>query len=63
MAEYGDGRSVSSRDVFSAIAMQFIDEYVSLFVARTMFPAPCLVRSRVDNDDVRNTEDTILVRF
>ena len=37
MAEYGDGRSISSGDVFSAIAMQFIDEYVSLFVARTMF--------------------------
>ena len=33
MAEYGDGRSTSSRDVLSAITMRLSDEHFSLFTA------------------------------
>ena len=37
IAEYGDGRRTSSRDDLSAIAMRFVDEYLSLFAAQTIF--------------------------
>ena len=37
MAEYGDGRSTSSRNPLSAISLRFIDEYFSLVAASTRF--------------------------
>ena len=46
MAEYGDGRSTSSRDAFSAITMRFI------FVCCMNHIPPYLVLSREDDDDV-----------
>ena len=33
IAGYGDGRSTSSRDDLSSMAMRFIDEYFSLLAA------------------------------
>ena len=37
MAEYGDGRSTSSRNALSAISLRFIDEYFSLVAAAIRF--------------------------
>ena len=54
--EYGDGRSTSSGDALSAIAMRFIDEYFSLFAAWTVFR---LIYFRHE----RTSEKTIFVRF
>ena len=63
MAEYGDGRSTSSREALSAIAMRFIDEYFSLFTAWTIF-CPffffCHERTTITSE---TSENTIFVRF
>ena len=37
MAEYENGRSISSKDVLPAITMRSIDEYFSLFAVWTIF--------------------------
>ena len=62
MAEYGDGRSTSSRDALSAIAMRFIDEYFSLFAAWTIFRHIyfCHERTAMTSEI---SENTIFVRF
>ena len=59
---YRDGRSTSSRDALSAIAMRFIDEYFSLFVARTIFRHVyfCHEGTKMTSE---TSENTIFVRF
>ena len=52
MAEYENGRSNSSRDALSAIAMGFIDEFFSVCSMNHILPY--LLRSREDDDDVRD---------
>ena len=49
----GDGRSTSSRDDLSSMAVQFIDEYFSLLARMNHIP-PYLFPSREDDDDVRD---------
>ena len=51
MAEYGDGRSTSSRDALSAIALRFIDEYSSFVCSMNHIPS-YLFLSRQDDDNV-----------
>ena len=52
MAEYGDGRSNSSRDALSGIAMRCIDEFFSVCSMNHILPY--LLRSLDDDDDVRD---------
>ena len=51
MAQYGDGRSTSSRDALSAIALRFIDEFFSFVCSMNHIP-PYLFLSRHDDDNV-----------
>ena len=56
-AEYGDGRSTSSRDAFSAAAMGFIDECFFFVCSMNQIPSH-LFLSREDDDgigDIRKT--------
>ena len=52
MAEYVDGRWISSRDALSSIAMGFIDEFFSVRSMNHILPY--LLRSLEDDDDVRD---------
>ena len=63
LAEYGDGRSTSSREALPAIAMRFIDEYFSLFTAWKIFRPFfffCHERTTITSE---TSENTIFVRF
>ena len=61
VAKYGDGRSTSSRDALSAIAMRFIDEYSSLFAAGTIFDHIYFRNERTTMTS-DTSENTIFVR-
>ena len=62
MAEYGNGRSTSSKDALSATAMRFIEEYFFLFGAWTIFRhIDFCHKSTIIMSET--SENTIFVRF
>ena len=54
MAGYEDGRSTSSRDALSAIAMRFIDEYFFLSASCLQHIPSYVFLLREGDDDVRD---------
>ena len=63
MGEYGDGRSTSSRDGLSDIAMRFIDEYSVLFVCSMNHIPPYIIHVCHDNTTMTSETSENTIRF